>query len=442
MAECTTRISSGENTFVVPIFFTFFFIVFNDKKPICGNVTRQLSVFLLPPLDPLDSGEGMLRVLLVSALAATASAEEKCKLVAPYLVYEVTPGEDYDVYLKGFNLPRTQPVKFHFTLTDTVQNGALYKVSHNYCKYGYEPSKRGSMVRGPTDVSCPSVSMLYHFPYSKSRPKGELDRFSFVAVSAKCENSCPGIVHFVDKEDPLLVASGFEAGAEGWSLTGNSDSGTAIWDRSSIGREMNRYIHGTEGWIDLDAGRTDKSLWFFKAPAKFLGASARGGFAGAYGGTFRFVLSSASGDFSTKNLNSGHDGSADSLPVVVLECADCRNEGMDERTDKGIQLIFPLGALGAYFDGTTTQISIPLSENAGWLKDSENSQKDWRAPTQNEFVQVLKRFSALRILGDYTRRYESVLLDTVRLEPRRGASGSVLPESSHEFMHFEDTCAF
>jgi len=85
------------------------------------------------------------------------------------------------------------------------------------------------------------------------------------------------------------------------------------------------------------------------------------------------------------------------------------------------------------------EVSISLDETQ-WLKDSENSQVSWCNPTQNEFIQVLKRFSRLSILGDYTRQHETVLLDTVRLEPPLHAKGSVLPESAHAFMHFEDQC--
>lgn len=334
-----------------------------------------------------------------------------------------------DIQLRGFTQPRVNPKRLQYTALETVSQGEMYLPSYNYCKYKHQPSKRGNRVTGAVDVTCSRPSFLYHYPADKVLPKGELDRFRFITRSSKYGDSCVGVVHLVDSSDPLLVASTFDLNAESWTLVNYSptSAGLATWDRSSIGRDINRYVHGTENWIDHDAQRSDKMLWYFGAPSKFLGNQVNGGMAGAYNGVLRFVLSSASGDFRTSNLNNGHDGTPDTLPVVRIECPTCRNEG-PARRDKGIQLIFPMSALASPFDGSTTSISIRLNESSGWLKDSENSQIDWTKPTQNEFVQVLKRFSSLQILGDYTRQYESILLDSVRLEP--GLPGAVLPESS------------
>jgi len=390
-----------------------------------------------------DSHRVLLLLHLAVALLTTrivCTSAEDVKLVSQYLVYYVNPGEDFDVHLRGFTLPRVNPKKFDYTILETVSHGNLYFPSYNYCKYKHQPSKRGSLVTGAADAPCPRPSFLYHYPSDRVLPKGELDRFRFITRSRKYGDSCAGVVHFVDASNPLLVSSTFDMNAESWTVVhnkGHGGSDQAIWDRSSIGADINRYVHGTEGWIDLNAHKSDKVLWFFSAPSKFLGNHVRGGMAGAYNGILRFVLSSASGDFRSSNLNHGHDGTSDSLPVVRIECDRCRNEG-PERTDRGIQLVFPLSALSLPFDGSTRTIQIRLRENSGWLKDSENSQIEWTPPTQNEFVQVLKRFSALKILGDYTKHHESILLDSVRLEP--GPPGSVLPESSHEFMHFEDSC--
>jgi len=389
----------------------------------------------------------------VAAVLATlfGVASGSANLVAPYLLYYVTPGNDFDVLLKGF-VSQTSPKKFNFETLDTVSNGALYLPSYNYCKYGHQPSKRGSDVAGPATITCHSPSLLYNFPSNQVLPRGELDRFSYVVQSATHGRSCPGVVNFVDSSDPLLVASEFLTSADGWSVEGNCASSRAVWDPTSSGPLMNRYVHGTECSIDLDAGRTDKMLWFFQAPSKFLGNGIKGGMAMAYRGTLRFTLSSASGDFS--NLNSGHDGTSGSLPVVRIECETCRNEGITPpscedtgrprpvRRDRGITLVFPFESLSHSFISTTMgtmEVSISLDETQ-WLKDSENSQVSWCNPTQNEFIQVLKRFSRLSILGDYTRQHETVLLDTVRLEPPLHAKGSVLPESAHAFMHFEDQC--
>jgi len=333
-----------------------------------------------------------------------------------------------------------------------VSNGALFLPSYNYCKYGHQPSKRGSLVTAPVAITCNNPSLLYNFPSNQVLPRAELDRFTYVVESSTHGRSCPGVVHFVYSIETLLVASEFLTSADGWTIEGNCATAKAVWDPTSSGPLMNRYVHSTECSIDLDAGRTDKMLWFFKAPSKFLGNSITGGMAGAYRGTLRFTLSSASGDFSL--LNSGHDGTSNTLPVVRIECSTCRNEGIIPascqngararpiRRDRGIQLVYPFEKLRYNFEGTSMgiiEISIPLDETH-WLKDSENSQQPWCNPTQNEFIQVLKRYSSLSILGDYTRHHETILLDTVRVEPPLHSSGSILPESAHTFMHFEDQC--
>ena len=320
---------------------------------------------------------------------------------------------------------------------DTISNGNLYHPSYNKCTHGHEHSKRGEEVTSATDVQCKSVSFLYSYPSDRVRPKNaELDRFQY---SAKNSNgvSCPGVVLLVDSTDPLIVGSTFDYAAEDWLISHNNNENQAHWDRSSMGPMINRYVHGTEDRIDVNAVGSDTTLWNFVAPAKFLGSHVRGGMAVAYGGILSFVLSSAAGDFS--RLNHGHDGTSGSLAVVRIECPSCRNEGPG-RTDRGIQLIYPMSALPSAFDGTTTKIEIGLTESSGWLKDSENSNVAWQAPSQNEFVQVLKRFGSLEILGDYTRYYESVILDRVRIEP--GPPGSILPDDSHQFLHYEDSCTF
>jgi hypothetical protein len=372
------------------------------------------------------------------AMSMLPLASYATSIVASTQIFYVTPGVDEDIVLEGFTLPREprQKKKISYSSTDNVENGNLYHPSYNYCR-GRGHSKRGDEIIGASDVQCTKkASFLYSFPSDRVRPKNsELDRFQYVAKNSQ-GISCPGVVLLVDATDPLIVASTFDFNSEDWSISSNGAESSSQWDRSSMGPHLNRYIHGTDNRIDVNAMGSDTEQWAFVAPSKFLGSQVRGGMAVSYGGKLSFVLSSAAGDFS--KLNHGHDGTSGSLPVVRIECPSCRNEGPG-RTDRGIQLIYPMSALSSYFDGTTTTIEIDLSESSGWLKDSENSNVQWQAPSQNEFVQVLKRFSTLEILGDYTRYYESVILDRVRIEP--GPTGVVLPDDSHEFLHFEDACS-
>jgi hypothetical protein len=74
----------------------------------------------------------------------------------------------------------------------------------------------------------------------------------------------------------------------------------------------------------------------------------------------------------------------------------------------------PLSPVFSY-DGTITQFKLPLTELAGWVKDPKNILLPWAPPNQCEFVSVLSSLSSLRILGDFTRGYESVALDSVTL---------------------------
>ena len=65
-------------------------------------------------------------------------------------------------------------------------------------------------------------------------------------------------------------------------------------------------------------------------------------------------------------------------------------------------------------DGKAKQVTVSLVEGA-WRKDPGNSLVQWAPPTQCEFVEALASISGLRILGDHTRWYESVGLDSVSI---------------------------
>jgi hypothetical protein len=94
---------------------------------------------------------------------------------------------------------------------------------------------------------------------------------------------------------------------------------------------------------------------------------------------------------------------------VILECATCTGP-----VSKGITLSYPISALKKSFSGTPTRIVLSLVENAGWLKDPQNTLLQWKAPTKCDMIQVLSRLSSIRILGDWTQWYESVAIDTVQ----------------------------
>jgi len=118
-----------------------------------------------------------------------------------------------------------------------------------------------------------------------------------------------------------------------------------------------------------------------------------------------FTLSSSEGDFRLENLNLQGKGN-----LVTLDCASCN-------INAGIRLAFPLRGQtnSVSFDGTTQKFVLKLDEKSGWLKDPKNVLFSWLPPTQCEFVEVLTKLSGLQILGDFTKRYETVSLDSVSL---------------------------
>jgi hypothetical protein len=75
--------------------------------------------------------------------------------------------------------------------------------------------------------------------------------------------------------------------------------------------------------------------------------------------------------------------------------------------------VYPLSkalmeASSSFKDGAMeVNFSVELLETSGWLKDTQNTLKEWKAPSQCDMIQVLSRLSSVRILGDLTRWYES-----------------------------------
>ena len=140
---------------------------------------------------------------------------------------------------------------------------------------------------------------------------------------------------------------------------------------------------------------TDSALWYFKAPSKFLydkGIS--------YGGDIKFTLGAFSGDFSMP-----HDGD---IAAVKLVCNDCVGP-----SGPGITLIYPISAMKESFSGDIKAFEIPLLEGRGWMKDPQNTLAAWIPASQCDMVQVLYRLTDMQILGDWTKRHESIALDNV-----------------------------
>lgn len=198
-----------------------------------------------------------------------------------------------------------------------------------------------------------------------------------------------------------LVGSNFLLSNEGWKIVGNKAlSSMATFEPYSRGK-LNHYVIGTDDKISVRRdGGEDTALWYFDAPSSFLGNKGV-----SYGGQLSFMLAAFSGDF--KALNDGAN-------LIQLDCADCVGP-----VGTGITLVYPLSkalkeASTSFLDGSMeVNFSIELLETSGWLKDPQNTLKEWMPPSQCDIIQVLSRMSSVRILGDITRWYESVALDEV-----------------------------
>jgi hypothetical protein len=281
-----------------------------------------------------------------------------------------------------------------------------------FSDFGYEP-KKGVAAKTGVDVTGSEGNRVYYKrPAADSAPVGKYGVMTYTVSDLSPANqvmstSPKGMVTFVPPSG-LLVGSHFSRGAEGWTIVGNKGGSKGqtqdvTYEASSRGA-LNHYIYGSDDTINsAAAGQPDRSLWYFKAPSKFLGHHGI-----AYGGKFEFTMSSFHGDFSPAKRNTGAQaGSSSGLHLVELYCAKCN-------VNRGVTLAFPASKAPS-FTGAAHAFSLSLLEGAGWVEDPKNTLKPWRPPTQCTFIEVLSGLSDVRILGDFTSWYESVALDKVQL---------------------------
>lgn len=110
--------------------------------------------------------------------------------------------------------------------------------------------------------------------------------------------SNPGVVTLVPPSG-VIVGSDFLLSSEGWSIVGNKlPAESPVYEAYSRGPLLNRYVYGSDDKINLDSSSSsaDKSLWFFSAPAAFLGQQGA-----AYGGYINFNIGAFSGNFNHLN---------------------------------------------------------------------------------------------------------------------------------------------
>ncbi|KAG7382045.1 hypothetical protein PHYPSEUDO_005354 [Phytophthora pseudosyringae] len=336
----------------------------------------------------------LLHILVL--LWATSAHAASQTLIARNLVYHVDSGAEQVLYLKGFNY---DGAKLSYKITSLPLNGEIYQLSDIYSEYGYEPKRAASPITTvPTIVTGSNNRIVFlRPPFGGPRRDNKYAEFRYT-VTDGVTTSNEGIVVITTSD--ALVSSTFDLDVDNWGILSNGAGADSRphFQPISRGVQLSYYIYGLDAAIHRrDDTGDDSMLWYFTAPPKFLGNHWS-----AYGGSLDFVLSSAEGSFDAANLNlagSGH--------LVELECATCAQF-------TGITLAMPLSPVFSY-DGTITQFRLPLNELAGWVKDPKNIILPWSSFEQCDFVSVLSGLSALRILGDFTRGYESVALDSVVL---------------------------
>lgn len=279
--------------------------------------------------------------------------------------------------------------KLTYVITDLPRYGAIYQLSQVFNLHGYNPIS-GKQITDKNTVVDWSSNRVYYVPNSRRSVRLQSDAFSFMITDGK-NKSFDGTVTLVDKSG-TIVGSDFLTGDEGWTIIGNAVT-VPEFEPFNRGKSFNHYIYAKDDIINHSKfGDQDKSLWYFNAPAKFLGNKGA-----AYGGHISFSIGMFAGDIAS--LSKG-------VNLVELECKECGY-------NTGIRLAHRFSKI--HFTNKIAHFKLELLETANWLKDPQNSMKPWSAPSRCEFIQVLSRLSGIRILGDITTWYETVAIDNVGL---------------------------
>jgi hypothetical protein len=162
------------------------------------------------------------------------------------------------------------------------------------------------------------------------------------------------------------ITSNFDVDSEGWRVVGDATSALPTWVASD---------GNPGGHIEAD-DTVSGGVWYFDAPAKFLGS-----LPGAYGGLLSFDL---------KQTGSGSQ--FDSADVIL------NGGGLELSIDVGNPL--PLGSWVSY--------AIQLDESAGWTRGGA-------AATQADLQTVFASLGRLRIRGEYITGPDTGRLDNVSL---------------------------
>lgn len=193
-----------------------------------------------------------------------------------------------------------------------------------------------------------------------------MPRLSFLLLGVLCL-ACGGSGTF--------ASSTFDANDEGWSLSGDAE-----------GKVELRAVGGSPGGHICGKDSTNGDVWYFVAPAPFLGDKTK-----AYATKLSWALKQ---DQMYQQL-SGRD-------VVI--------QGM------GTTLIYNIKATPGR-SWTTYEVGLDALANSGWRLDQPGGGNPETFPlaTEAEMRDVLKNITSLRFRGEFTDGPDSACLDNVTL---------------------------
>ena len=261
------------------------------------------------------------------------------------------------------------------------ESGLLYQLSSTYSKYGYGNVKGKPILQGDA-ITDTQNRMLYTRPIHDY----QYHLSSFGKIHAYTGGIQTETIITLLHPDGNIIGSDFLLGNEGWYIVGNYRQNKVLFEPYSRGVALNRYIFGKDDHINV--GRThisDLSLWYFEAPAKYLGSKES-----LYGGHITFAISAFGGDF--------HNMNSDETRMVILE------------TKHGYQIGYPIKQ--SHIDSTALfkqifSIGVPVNENVGWVDKYNN------IVSKTDIMYVLSDLRRFAILGDWTTGREVIAIDNV-----------------------------
>ena len=344
-------------------------------------------------------------VWLRSALLALLVVSEAVDPIAPHVLVVVPPGQDAVVRLTGHDLDGDK-LKAH--VASVPASGAIAQLSAVFSDYGYEPKAGPAIAAAGARVTGSNNRLVYTRPEHDVAAGGKWAQFTYTVSDARA-TSLPGIVTLVPPSG-VLVGSRFTHDGDGWTIAGNvgtSALATAVsWEPSSRGSLLNRYVYATDAIINVDAAGDDATRWYFAAPPSYLGNQAV-----AYGGALEFALAAFSGEFDAASRNAGaHPASR--VRRVRLEPRHHRR--LPVRSSPSRSTARRRRPAAAARDGR-------LEEGPAHMQGSRRC----------EMVEVLAGLTAVRILGDFSRWYESAALYAARPRTAPAVARPVCAQGAH-----------